>query len=168
MKRGFTLMEILAVILVIAVVASFAVPVYSAIRAEVRHQKAQSAGLKMGEAIRAFYQDSKGFLIYPPAGSTGMTGAQIAALADGTCQNPASYGIPSAYLSEATPDMRQLFYCGYLSKKDFIGLPYTFIPNTTDPHEGILLTVTGTDDAGRKYAGHSFTVLRDSSIDDVE
>ena len=57
MKKGFTLMEVLAVLLVIAVVVSFAVPVLRAIISEVNYQRAKTAGVKMAEAIRIFYKD---------------------------------------------------------------------------------------------------------------
>lgn len=45
-------MEILAVLLVIAVVASFAVPIIRSVRSEMRYQRAKTAALKIAEAMR--------------------------------------------------------------------------------------------------------------------
>ena len=53
-KQGFTLMEILAVLLVIAVVTTFAVPVIKSVRKEVQYRQATFAAAKMAEAVRAF------------------------------------------------------------------------------------------------------------------
>ena len=47
MKKGFTLMEILAVLLVIAVVVSMAAPVFRAIRFEVKNSQAKAAASKL-------------------------------------------------------------------------------------------------------------------------
>lgn len=171
MNKGFTLIEVVAVILVIAVVATFAVPALSSIRAEVRHQQAKSAAIKMADALRSFYKDSQGYL--PAADEpNGITGNDIKGLNENPaqCQNPASVGIPKRYtgVSDA-PALTQLFYCGYLSAKDFVGLPYKFTVSTPNVDNGhVLVTVTGLAEAGKKYSGHIMYVRADSSIEDAD
>ena len=128
MNKGFTLMEILAVLLVIAVLASFAVPMFRSVTVEVRYQRAKVAAVKLAEAIRIFYTDTKGFRI-----DGDMVGTDVGswvAQAD-SCQNPAMLGIPPYQVgtgSVGTSDVSQLFFCNYLSSKDFTGLNYRFSP----------------------------------------
>jgi len=126
MKKGFTLMEILAVLLVIAVLASFAVPMVRSVMAEVRYRRARVAGARMAEAIRAFFTDSKGFHI---TGSiNGLAAAEIIS-SDSDCENPALDGLPP-YDTATSGDIgvEQLFHCNYLTGKDFAGLNYNFDP----------------------------------------
>ena len=59
-KKGFTLMEILAVLLVIAVVVSMAVPVLRSVRYEVKNGQAKNAAHKLAQAVRTYYQVSRG------------------------------------------------------------------------------------------------------------
>ena len=159
MKKGFTLMEILAVLLIIALVATFTLPAVQSVRVEVRHHQAKNAALKMAEAMRTFYKDTKGHLI------TGqVTGTDLSV--DDDCEDVVAAGIPAS--GGAPQSMDQLFACGYLSVKDFSNLPYTFSahPNPFNTNSGqqnpneILLTVTGRG----KNAGREFTVHRDMSI----
>lgn len=156
-------MEILAVMLVIAVVASFAMPVIRSVRAETRYQRAKSAALKMAEAQRTFYRSTKGHLIVG-----NVQGVNIpSVVAQTTCSNPGSTGIPAQiegqYTNESQDDIAQLFACDYLSPKDFVGLPYTFSANAT-PSNGVLLTVTGNSPQAGRYNNRSFVVNRDMTI----
>lgn len=122
-KQGFTLMEILAVLLVLAVIASFAAPMVRRVRDEVRYQQARSAALKMADAIRSYYQNTKG---YYPEGCIGPTPCTSAETAAGqTCSNVAATGIPSTATTKSV-SIAQLFACDYLNAKDFAGLPYSF------------------------------------------
>ena len=160
-KQGFTLMEVLAVLLILAVIASFATPMIRKVRVEAQHYQAQSAALKLAEAIRTYYQNTKGYLIVGSVQGDATGDNAIATLASGTCNNPAASGIPSN--STGTSQMSQLFACGYVSSKDFIGLPYTF-SQSNNPINDKLLTVKGEGDAAGKYKDVSFSILRDMTI----
>ncbi len=193
MKKGFTLMEMLAVLLAIAIIASFAVPAYRAVRYEIYYQRAKSAALKMGEAIRSYYQDSQGYLV---SGSfTGITDAEgedqtVEAIVSNTsvsCDNPAATGIPLSDTSETVfSDVAQLFKCGYLNAKDFVGLPYRFtacnpVSTTSDTDcapsnsKKGLVQVSGLETAGKKFykpdgstVEPAFSVKRDLTIKEHE
>ena len=160
MKKGFTLMEILAVLLVIAVIASFAMPALRSIQAEVRHQRAKSAALKMADAMRTYYKNSKGWLL---DGSVKGTDNSLNAAVQTTCDTDRLQGLypsPSSKIS-----VYQLFACGLLSSKDFWDLPYEFAPATNpfDDNE-ILLNVTGKDKKAGKYQNKVFKVTRGMEI----
>ena len=62
--------------------------------------------------------------------------------------------------STSSLDILNLFGCGYLSPKDFKGLPYKFETSslTCSSSNGCLVKVTGTTDAGSKYANACFWV----------
>lgn len=146
MKKGFTLMEILAVLLVIAVIASFAVPVVGSIIDEVHYHKAKVAAAKMAEAVRAFYRDSKGFLIGDGGINNSFLGRDAVSFR-GTCNSPASSGLPAFEgVPSGSTDVKQLFYCEYLSAKDFAGLNYTFTVGTISTD----YLVTAHDEDGNK------------------
>lgn len=163
-KQGFTLMEILAVLLILAVVASFMVPMFRRVRDEVRYQQARSAALKMADAIRSYYQNTKG---YVPEGCIGEGGSCVAPTnaAASTCSNVAATGIPSS-ASEKSVSLGQLFACDYLSVKDFAGLAYNFssdadyIFTSDDPY---LVKVDAREEAGPKHQD-TFYVSRDMTI----
>ena len=174
-KQGFTLMEILAVLLIIALIASFAMPAIRAVRAEVQYQQAKSAAVKMVDAMRSYYQNTRGFLPVNGQikgkleGTEGENTLSPIAAAQTTCTD--KWQAQSG--QDNTVDMSQLFACSYLTTKDFAGLPYLFVAHD-DPFnkkEGnaaeVLLTVTGTAAAGR-HAGDVFTVHRDGSVKEVE
>ena len=141
MNKGFTLMEILAVMLVIAVIASFALPVVRSVRAEVYYQRAKTAGIKMAEAIRSYYRDSKGHL---PTGTIDLGNVPI-------CNRNYLSGIPG---QRESVGVNQLLSCGYLSAKDFVGLPYTFTVGLPDS----LVVVRGKDDKAGRYKNEGFAV----------
>lgn len=119
MKKGFTLMEILFVLLVIALVVSFAVPAIRSVRYDVYNSRAKAALKKLAEARRSYYQQTKGSDI-----SGGFSGSVAESYASYTCQDVAASGIPG---SRTNSDVSQLFACGFLDWRDFVDLPYNFI-----------------------------------------
>ena len=126
-NKGFTLMEILAVLLVIAVIASFAVPLIKSVRREMQYQKAKAAGVQLAEAVRSFYADSKGCFVFHDAESDQSVfyGADAAG---GSCpnNNPVKTGVPNYCPEGAAGGPQAVFACGYLSPKIFVDLPYNF------------------------------------------
>lgn len=141
-NKGFTLMEILAVLLVIAVVTTFAVPVIKSVRKEVQYRQATFAAAKMAEAVRAFYKDSRGYM---PSGSVSGTSVLTWNSSDMECENPADTGVPSYSVrpQERQVDIKMLFACGYLSIKDFAYLPYTFTVSASPSSGGALVSASG-------------------------
>ncbi len=168
MKKGFTLMEILAVILVIAVIASFLVPAVRSARAEIAYQRAKTAAIKMAEAMRSYYRDSKGYLLDTDSSVVG-TGTY----SFGTCptDSPVWTGeISSQDPSNKISDVAELFKCNYLTWKDFQGLPYTFTPaakyENNQLDRSVLVTFTALDDAKKagRYHGQTFNVTHDMKV----
>ncbi|MBR4355632.1 MAG: prepilin-type N-terminal cleavage/methylation domain-containing protein [Elusimicrobiaceae bacterium] len=133
MKKGFTLMEILAVLLVIAVVVSMAVPMVRSARFEVKNSQAKIAAKKMAEAVKNYYQFSHGYQIQGCFSPTEDDVINIDTLAAWqtedtvTCTDFAS-GIPPGPGNHIS-NVDQLFACGFLKKKDFESLPYQFCTN---------------------------------------
>lgn len=168
MKKGFTLMEILAVLLVIAVVVSMAVPVFRAIRFEVKNSQAKAAASKLAQQMRTYYQISRGRVV---GGFFDASDSTVIFTPD-DCVEPNVTGVPSKKSGEV--NVKQLFACGYLTGKDFSGLPYTFY--LCSPKPGDAQTVTectntnatasdanntpvvvayGNENAGKKYKSTS-------------
>ncbi len=116
---GFTLMELLFVLLVIALVLSFALPAYRSVRYDMRNASAKSALRKLVEARRSFYQYSKGSDV------TGTIDAsQVQTYAAQTCTSGSASGVPASARSASS--VQQLFACKFLDWKDFNNLPYSF------------------------------------------
>lgn len=159
-------MEVLAVVLILAVVIMFAIPGIRAIRNEIYYQQAKAASVKMADAMRSYYQNTKGYRIQgtlvgklPPATeATGLTSVIDAAQVP--C-NEVSTGIPTYSTGVATMD--QLFACDYLSAKDFSGLPYRFEADDTWYAGNVLVRSIGFNAAGT-HAGKGWCVYRDSSV----
>ena len=160
-------MEILAVLLVIAVVVSMAVPVLRSVRYEVKNGQAKTAAHKLAQAVRAYYQVSRGGVprgqSFTPTVAADKTNVVLAAAS--ACVAPSETGIP-LQKTNGTVEIKQLFACGYLSFKDFISLPYTFM--VCDPRPGEvpnetcrlteatgtntpIVVVLGADGSGDKY-----------------
>ena len=128
MKKGFTLMEVLAVILIVAVVSSMAVPALRALRADLKNSQARAATLRLVEATKNYYRDNKKL---PADGCfSPLDTDTIIKTAPASCATAKSTGIPpSRDGSGGTTDsngLANLFACGYLAYKDFVGLPYKF------------------------------------------
>lgn len=118
--KGFTLMEILFVVLVIALVISFAMPAIRSVRFDIKNARAKAALRKVAEARRSYYEYSRG-------GNFPTTSFEVGSAmgwSKETCTNPAASGVPGASIS--VEDASQLFACGFLNWKDFAGLPYRF------------------------------------------
>ena len=185
-KKGFTLMEILFVLLVIALVMSFAMPIFRSVRYDVKNARAQAALKKLAEARRHYYQISKGSDV--AAGS--FAGSEILSLMGQTptCSNVIASGVPHV---SAGISFGQLFACGYLNWRDFSDLPYRFYicdtnswSGTDSPCRGssdgsmesdgpVYVGALGTNQAGKKYAYDSTAadpyhmfVLRDMVVQD--
>lgn len=170
-KNGFTLMEVLAVLLIIALVASMAVPVYRTVRNEMRYNQARGAAAKMADALRTFYVRSRGAAISVNSCFTPSTSAGANVVFETGCTDITASGIPGRNSCSGTNcDVKQLFGCGYLSYRDFASLPYTFCvcdPNGSasgcNNKSNLLVRVTGTADAG-KYNGKSFSFDKNMSF----
>lgn len=147
-------MEVLAVLLVIALILSLAVPVLRTVRFEVKNSQAKAATIKLAEAVKTYYNVSRGHGVtgcFTPTTSAGKTIIQKAGTA---CTFPGATGIPGykhANTNASTVD--QLFACGYLQYKDFAGLPYTFCPLEELP-SGVSLPAlpSGVEVVGRLFA----------------
>lgn len=127
-KRGFTLMEILAVLLVIAVVSSFAVPIFRSVRYDIKNAQAKGSLKKLDAAIRSFYSNSRGTNFTPGcfSGLSGVAGCSSATMDSTVCVNRGATGIPNQTGVNEYADIGELFGCGFLIKKDFVDLPYKF------------------------------------------
>ena len=158
-KKGFTLVEILFVLLIIALIVSFALPAFRAVRYDIKNSRAKAALKKLAEARRTFYQNTKGWSI---TDESSFTGGDAKTYATATCNNPSTTGVPgSKYGTKANVSPAQLFACGFLDWRDFADLPYRFYmckPTATTANTpcnaiGLVAAATGTskDEAGKKY-----------------
>lgn len=172
-------MEILAVLLVIAVVVSMAAPVFRAVRYDIKNSQAKKAAKSMAEAMRSYYQISRGLGIkmgcFNPSTDTNVIMAESS-----ECESPAADGIPyqnANLLDSARSNISQLFACGYLSYKDFASLPYEFctcsltggysskcdIPEATSTNKPFVV-VRGKDGAGDKYTKSDYYIYVDRAM----
>ncbi len=169
MKKGFTLMEILFVLLIVALVLSFALPAIRSVRYDIKNSNAKAALKKLAEARRSYYQATKGSDI--AAESFSAENAQ--SYASSSCVNVAASGIPAD--SRADSNVSQLFACGYLDWRDFDGLPYTFYicgeESSSDdacfvPDSNVTTTVyagaQGTSASGSKYGTGYYMSIGDA------
>ena len=174
MKKGFTLMEILFVLLVIALIISFAVPAIRSVRYDVYNAKAKAALRKLAEARRSYYQYTKGSDVAGEFSSS----PEESVYGHVTCDNIAASGIPGA---RSVSDVGQLFACGFLDWKDFAGLPYSFVLCGTsrpigsqpcialgsNPPNVVYVGAMGDDNAGSKYkatTGYFMSVGQDMQV----
>lgn len=170
-QKGFTLIEMLFVVLVIALIISFAVPALRSVRSEIKNHRAKTALKKLVQARRNYYQLSKGADF---AVGESFVGTNARTLAQETCTSFSSSGVPGANQTPLTG--AQIFACGFLDWRDFEGLPYTFyvcsldtpgevpcqIPNeeTKAPYVGAV----GTAAAGAKYQSANYYMYIPSSM----
>ena len=171
-KKGFTLMEILFVLLVIATIVSFAVPGLRSVRFDIRNSQAKNALKNLLEARRSFYQNTKGVDIKEDSSFEAKNAKGFSTQA---CNNQAASGIPSPAQEKAEPE--QLFACGFANWKDFSSLPYTFYfcdHWTAASHTSELCQVKSYDDrtvamyayvaeADRRLGGDKYYILKDGS-----
>lgn len=165
MKKGFTLMEVLAVLMLVALVTSFAVPMYRVARQDMRYNQAQGAAKKLAEAMRMYYTRTQGYTITDtdPVNSSfdGINGTGV--MFSKNCDATATSGIPS-HATKAAKNVDNLFGCGYLVGKDFAGLPFEFAicnPRGESANCGgksnLYVRVKGLADSG-KYNGKYFHI----------
>lgn len=181
MKKGFTLMEILAVLLIIAVIVSAAVPVFRAIRYDVKNAQAKTAAKKLAEAVRSYYQASKGSPV--TKGCFSPSSSWYSTISSTSCTAPNTSGVPNQSIgtSLAESAVSQLFACGFLTLKDFAGSPYKYCvcnPNVSVSigdcavGEKVFVTAYGqsADAAGKKYFtttfddGHKYRMWVDANM----
>ena len=142
-------MEVLFVLLIVALVASFAVPAIRSVRYDVRNSQAKTALKKLLAARRSFYQNTKGgsFGLEP---SFQAKDAQSFAAEECT---QASTGIPAKDTNLPISNINQLFACGYLNWKDFASLPYTFF--LCNPQSATAGTCQIKDNTGEQIAAYA-------------
>ena len=155
-------MEILFVLLVIALVMSFALPIFRTVRYDIKNARAQAALKKLAEARRSYYQASKGSDVIPGF----FVGADAKNIMQTfTCDNVIASGVPG---TSTSVNINQLLACGYLNWRDFADLPYKFYvcntgqwasegpcrgyAGTSMEAEGpVYVGAVGTEEAGPKY-----------------
>ena len=145
-------MEILFVLLVIALIVSFALPALRTVRFDIKNSRAKAAVKKMAEARRSYYQYMRGGMI-----EVSSFNAETTDMSNATCtNNMRASGKPGVHTSSSIED---LFGCGFLNWKDFVGLPYTFyicdLEESTDvapcKATGTYAGAVGNSSAGSKY-----------------
>ena len=155
-KRAFTLMEILFVLLVIALIVSFALPALRTVRFDIKNSRAKAAVKKMAEARRSYYQYMRGGMI-----EVSSFNAETMNMSNASCvNNLRASGKPGVHTNSAISD---LFGCGFLDWKDFSGLPYTFyicdlnVATELPPcrQTGVYAGAVGNSSAGSKYSDPS-------------
>ena len=128
MKKGFTLMEMLAVVLILAVVSAFAVPAVRSIRSDIQARRARTALELMAGAFRQTKAKTGGVVSSGSFVPTTVEGQAV--MNDTVCQDLGSTGVPPARRNGKADGsaltMSDLFACGYLNPRDFKGLPYEF------------------------------------------
>ena len=119
-QKGFTLMEVLFVALVIATIVAFALPAIRSARVDAQNARAKAALKKLAEARRTYYQNTRGGTF----SFSYFNATNIDDWVSASCSVSASSGVPGkAIVQDSAQD---LFACGLLNRKDFINLPYQF------------------------------------------
>ena len=169
MKKGFTLMEVLAVILILAMIGAFAAPAFRSIRADITHRRAIHAQELLRDALLQMKaQTGVDILLNQTDGYLGAHYTRLNPSDTGTiyatvCQDLGATGIPlSRRSAQARLSVANLFACGYLNPKDFKGLPYSFAilhggycsENGIEGPDSLCLEMKGESGAG-KYTGTS-------------
>ena len=158
-------MELLAVIMLIALIASFAVPAYRSIRAERQFRRARSAAVLLLEGIRQAKQKTG----RPLRTNTDFTPTDGIPYNTAGCTDDAATGIPrrsNLQRNGADYTIEELFACGYVNSRDFEKLPYSFTYTYGGPDAPSYITFTGIDGAG-KYEDRSFK-YENEKITEVE
>ena len=171
-KKGFTLIEILFVLLIIALVVSFAVPAIRSVRYDIRNSQAKAGLKKLLDARKSFYQNTKGLDIKEDSSFIGTAAKGYSAQA---CSSISTSGIPATALGHASPE--QLFSCGFANWKDFSSSPYTFYfcdhwtagshaaetCQLKDADDRTMAMFAYIEDGQRKLGGDKYFVLEDGS-----
>lgn len=181
-SHGFTLMEILFVLLIIALIVSFAVPAIRSARLDAKNAQAKTALKKLAEARRSFYQYNNGVdihggeLVYTPNNLEGLR----TTISTEPCNTPSATGKPSSSYGSSSLLPDYLFRCGFLDWRDFAGLPYEFKTcylngvgdNRCEPKDRYAIAYSANDEeVGNKYrlsCGYYMYIGTDMKVQEVE
>ncbi len=106
-KKGFTLIELMIVIAIIAILAAILVPNFLRARAQGQFTQCQSNCKNIGTALEMYSTDNAGH--YPTAGMTGLVSDYLRVIP--TCASAGSSTVyTSAYSANINPDA-YTFYC---------------------------------------------------------
>ena len=150
MNKGFTLMEVLAVVMVLAILGLMAVPSFRSVNSEQKFRRAKISMVKLAQAIKSV-QTRTGQSVSSAEADNSFVGTDNSYLLTEheivkgvDCP---STGIPARSIAggAATLVLQDLFKCGDLRPKDFVGLPYEFA------YTGTSVTMEGKPGAGKKY-----------------
>ena len=154
MNKGFTLMEVLAVVMVLALLGAMAVPSFRSVNSEQKFRRAKISMVKLAQAIKSVHTRTgqsvteNSFFVGTDTDSYLLTEHET--IRGVECRNT---GIParSVAAGAATLALTELFKCGDLRPKDFVGLPYKFT------YDGTQVIMKGQPGAGKKYYKESET-----------
>ena len=164
MQKGFTLMEMLAVGLMLAVIMSLATPVVRNFRNEIKNAQARTAAGKLAQGYRNYLKDRKCLLV-PNRGCFSPTQDTVIQTDASQCTESRNTGVPGRpslclITFTDTTDLKNLFACGYVAYKDFANIPYEFCvggkksSTYPDPESGVApyyVVAYGLEGAGTKY-----------------
>ena len=122
-QSGFTLMEILFVVLVIALVISFAMPAIRSVRFDIKNSRTKAAIKKVAEARRSYYEATRGGTIKKILGEALIYSGNATAMKK-LLKDPCTAGASGVPGTGKEADVGQLFVCGFLDWKEFVDLPY--------------------------------------------
>ena len=162
MQKGFTLMEMLAVGLMLAVIMSLATPVVRSFRYEIKNAQARTAAGKLAQGFRNYLKDERITNVFG-AGCFSPTTDDIIRTDASQCAISKNTGVPSRpamriSITGDTSNLQNLFACGYVTYKDFANIPYEFCvggkKNSADadaPVSPYYVVAYGLEGAGTKY-----------------
>ena len=152
MNKGFTLMEVLAVVMVLALVGAMAVPSFRSVNADQKFRRARMAAVKVAQAIKSNYNRTA----LLPLNNTSFDGNNEESMVgnlttDVVCDDNTQTGIPRRSLNAGLSSIsfKTMFLCGSLLVQDFKGLPYRFTYELVENQPTI--RVTALNGAGSKY-----------------
>ena len=100
-RQGFTIVELLIVIVVIAILAAISIVAYTGIQQRARDSQRDSDIATIVKALEMYYIDNGRFP--PGSGGTGVINASWSTTANGSWDNLAAYLVPD-YISEMPAD----------------------------------------------------------------
>lgn len=139
-QNGFTLLEVLIVVVIAVSVAAFAVPAYKKTQEKNKYLAAQGALLDLGTAVRALRAD-----IMADGGNSNAFPFGHALLLTNTYQNNAGSSLTTHLQNQGTDTLaRSLFSRQYMQ-------PVAFDTGTTDKYKGFSLVVCGAEMSSSGY-----------------